>query len=41
MKIFGPKRDEVTGDCRTIYGEEFYDLYPSANIIRAIKSSRM
>jgi hypothetical protein len=33
-KIFGPKRDEVTGECRRFHSEELYDLYPSPNIIR-------
>jgi hypothetical protein len=37
-KIFGPKRDEVTGDRRN---EELNDLYSSPNMIRVIKSRRM
>jgi len=28
-KIFGPKRDEVTGECRRLQNEELYDLYSS------------
>jgi hypothetical protein len=36
-KIFGPKRDEVTGKWRRLCYEEFYDLYFSSNIIRMIK----
>jgi hypothetical protein len=40
-KIFGPKRDEVTGEWRTLHSEEFNDLYYSPNIIRVIKSRRM
>jgi hypothetical protein len=28
-KIFGPKRDEVTGECRRLYKEELSDLYSS------------
>jgi hypothetical protein len=40
-KIFGPKRDEVTGECRRLHNEELYDLYSSPCIIRVIKSSRM
>ena len=40
-RIFGPKRDEVTGEWRRPYQEELYDLYSSRNIIRAIKSRRM
>jgi hypothetical protein len=38
-RIFGSKRDEVTGDWRRIHNEELYDLY-SSNIIRVIKSRR-
>jgi hypothetical protein len=40
-RIFGPKRDEVTGDCRKLHNEEFHNLYSSPNIIRMIKSRRM
>jgi hypothetical protein len=40
-KIFGPKRDEVTGEWRKLHNEELYILYSSPNIIRQIKSSRM
>jgi hypothetical protein len=40
-KIFGPKRDEVTGEWRRLHNEELNDLYSSPNIIRVIKSSRM
>jgi hypothetical protein len=40
-KIFGPKRDEVTGDWRKLHNEELRDLYSSASIIRIIKSRRM
>jgi hypothetical protein len=39
-KIFGPKRDEVTGDWRRLHNEELYDLYTSRNIIRVIKLRR-
>jgi hypothetical protein len=39
--IFGPKRDEVTGEWRRLHNEELNDLYSSPNIIRVIKSSRM
>jgi hypothetical protein len=41
LRIFGPKRDEVTGDWRKLHNEEPKDLYPSPNIVRAIKSRRM
>ena len=40
-RIFGPKRDEVTGERRELYNKEFNDLYSSPNIVRVIKSSRM
>jgi hypothetical protein len=40
-RIFGPKRDEVTGDWRKLHNEEFHNLYSSPNIIRMIKSRRM
>jgi hypothetical protein len=39
-RIFGPKRDEVTGEWRRLHNEELYDLYSSPNIIRVIKSNR-
>jgi hypothetical protein len=37
-KIFGPKRDKVTGDWRRLHSEKLYDLYSSSNIIWVIKS---
>jgi hypothetical protein len=40
-KIFGPKRDEVTGEWRKLLNEELRDLYSSQSIIRIIKSRRM
>ena len=40
-RIFGPKRDEVTGEWRKLHNEEFNDLYSSPNIVRRIKSRRM
>ena len=40
-RIFGPRRDEVTGVWRRLHNEELNDLYSSPNIVRVIKSSRM
>jgi hypothetical protein len=40
-RIFGPKRDEVTGEWIRLRNEEFNYLYSSQNIIRVIKSKRM
>jgi hypothetical protein len=40
-RIFGPKRDEVTGEWRKLHNEELRDLYSSSSIIRIIKSKRM
>jgi hypothetical protein len=40
-RIFGPKRDEVTGEWRKLHSEELHILYSSSNIIRQIKSRRM
>jgi hypothetical protein len=39
-RIFGPKRDEVTGEWRKLHNEEFKDLYSSPNIVRIIKWRR-
>jgi hypothetical protein len=39
--VFGPKRDEVTGEWRKLHNEEFHILYSFPNIIRQIKSRRM
>jgi hypothetical protein len=41
LRIFGLKRDEVTGDWRKLHNEELHNLYSSSNIIRMIKSRRM
>jgi hypothetical protein len=40
-RIFGSKRDEVTGDWRKLHNEEFHNLYSSPSIIRVVKSRRM
>ena len=40
-RVFGPKRDEVTGERRKLHTEELNDLYSSPNIVRVIKSKRM
>jgi hypothetical protein len=39
-RIFGPKRDEVTGEWRKMHNEELRELYSSPSIIRIIKSPR-
>jgi hypothetical protein len=40
-RIFGPKRDEVTGGWRKLHTEELHNLYSSPSIIRMINSRRM
>ena len=40
-RIFGPKRDGVTGEWRKLHNEELNDLYSSPNIVRVMKSRRM
>jgi hypothetical protein len=40
-RIFGPKRDEVTGRMEKLHNAELRDLYSSPSIIRIIKSRRM
>jgi hypothetical protein len=39
--IFGPKRDEVTGEWRKLHNEELYNLYSSPDVIMQVKSRRM
>jgi hypothetical protein len=40
-RMFGPKRDEVTGEWRRLHNKELYVLYSSPSIIRVIKSRRL
>ena len=40
-RLFGPKRDEVTGEWRKLHNEELNDLYCSPNIVQVIKSRIM
>jgi hypothetical protein len=40
-RIFGPRRDEMTGEWRKLHNEELHDLYSSPSIIRIMKSRRM
>jgi hypothetical protein len=40
-RIFGPKKDEVTGGWRELHNEELHDLYSSPSIIRMIMSKKM
>jgi hypothetical protein len=39
-RIFGPKRDEVTGEWRKLHNEELHNLYSSPDITRQVKSSQ-
>jgi hypothetical protein len=40
-RVFGPKRDEVTGEWRKLHNEELNDMYSLLNIVRVVKSRRM
>jgi hypothetical protein len=40
-RLFGPKRDEVTGEWRRLHNKELYALYSSPNVILTIKSRRL
>jgi hypothetical protein len=40
-RVFGPRRDEVTGEWRKLHNEELNDLYSLPNIVRVVKSRRM
>jgi hypothetical protein len=40
-RIFVPKRNEVTGECRKLHNEELHDLYSLSKIVLVIKSRRI
>jgi len=40
-RVFGPKRDEATGEWRKLHTEKLMDLYSLPNIVRVVKSIRM
>jgi hypothetical protein len=40
-RVFGPKRDEVTGEWRKLHNEELHDVYSSPGIFRIIKATKM
>jgi hypothetical protein len=40
-RVFGPKRDEVTGGSRKLHNEELHNLYSSPSVIGIMKSRRM
>jgi hypothetical protein len=40
-RIFGPKKDEVTGGWKKLHNEELHGLYSSPSIVRVIKAKRM
>ena len=40
-RVFGPKRDEVTGEWRKLHNEKLSVLYSLPNIVRVVKSKRM
>jgi hypothetical protein len=40
-RVFGPRRDEVTGEWRKLHNEELNDVYFLPNIVRVVKSRRM
>jgi hypothetical protein len=40
-RVFGPNRDEVTGEWRKLHNEELSDLYSLPNIVRVVKTRRM
>jgi hypothetical protein len=40
-KVFGPKRNEVTGELKKLHNEELNDFYALLNIVRVVKWRRM
>jgi hypothetical protein len=40
-RIFGPKGDEVMGECRKLHSEELHNLYSSPDIIRQVKANEV
>ena len=40
-KIYGPKRDEMTGEWRRLHNEELHGLYDSPDVVRIMKSRRL
>jgi hypothetical protein len=40
-RIFGPKKDEVTGEWRKLHNEELHNMYSSPDIIRQVKANEM
>ena len=40
-RVLGPKRDEVTGECRKLHKEELSDLYSLPNIVRVVKPRKI
>ena len=40
-RVFGHKKDEVTGECRKLHNEELKDLYSSPSIVQVVKSRKM
>jgi hypothetical protein len=40
-RVFGPKRDEVTGGWRKLHNEELHNLYSTPSLMRMMKSRRM
>ena len=40
LRVFGPKRDEVTGEWRKLHNEELRDLYSLPNIVQVVKTKK-